>query len=298
MMYGYARVSSETQCFNGQIEALKAAGAEQIFAEKFTGKAANDRKQLQAMLAKVREGDVVVVCKLDRFARSSLDLQTMLKDLDNRGVKFKSLGDPIFDTTTPQGKLMMQVLAAFAEFDRNMIRERCSAGIARAHAQPASAARGVAAAVRGRNSARRCAIAGRRPGHDCAACGFAPKQGRGGCGCQPHRTDRVHVATEERMGGQVRAVLSEIEVIEAGPCSPRTRPAAARLRRIGGRRLSVRRPSRQEWPLVFHPSRRHRRLDRLEPMPPLPPPAIACLQGLKIRHNPVALGVKPWPTST
>jgi DNA invertase Pin-like site-specific DNA recombinase len=59
----------------------------------------------------------------------------MLKDLDNRGVKFKSLGDPIFDTTTPQGKLMMQVLAAFAEFDRNMIRERCSAGIARAKAE-------------------------------------------------------------------------------------------------------------------------------------------------------------------
>jgi DNA invertase Pin-like site-specific DNA recombinase len=134
MMYGYARVSSETQCFNGQIDQLKAAGAEQIFAEKFTGKAAADRKQLQALLAKVRQGDVIVVCKLDRFARSTRDLLNMLHDLEQRGVGFRSLGDSV-DTTTPAGKLMLQMLAAIAEFERGMIRERCSAGMARAKAE-------------------------------------------------------------------------------------------------------------------------------------------------------------------
>ena len=134
MQYGYARVSSETQSYDGQIEALKAAGCQQVFAEKFTGKEGADRKRLRSLLATVREGDVIVVCKLDRFARSTRDLLNMLHELGQRGVGFRSLGDSI-DTTTPAGRLMLQMLAAIAEFERGMIRERCASGIARAKAE-------------------------------------------------------------------------------------------------------------------------------------------------------------------
>ncbi len=134
MLYGYARVSSETQSFAGQVAELSAAGAVKVFAEKFTGKVAADRKQLQALLAKVREGDVIVVTKLDRFARSTRDLLNLMHELEQRGVGFRALGDSV-DTTTPAGRLMLQMLAAIAEFERGMIRERCAAGIARAKAE-------------------------------------------------------------------------------------------------------------------------------------------------------------------
>jgi DNA invertase Pin-like site-specific DNA recombinase len=134
MMYGYARVSSDTQDHAGQVEALKTAGCEQIFAEKQTGKTAADRKQLQVLLAKAQPGDVIVVTKLDRFARSTRDLLNMLHDLEQSGVGFRSLGDAI-DTTSPAGRLMLQMLAAIAEFERGMIRERCNAGLARAKSE-------------------------------------------------------------------------------------------------------------------------------------------------------------------
>jgi DNA invertase Pin-like site-specific DNA recombinase len=122
------------QKFDGQVAELKAAGASRIFSEKFTGSAAADRKQLQALLRKVREGDVIIVTKLDRFARSTRDLLNMLHDLAERGIGFRSLGDSV-DTTTPAGKLMLTMLGAIAEFERGMIRERCSAGMARAKAE-------------------------------------------------------------------------------------------------------------------------------------------------------------------
>jgi DNA invertase Pin-like site-specific DNA recombinase len=131
MLYGYARVSSESQNHAGQASDLKAAGVSRIYAEKFTGIEGSDHKQLKALLAKVREGDVIVVTKLDRFARSTRDLLNMLHELNERGIGFRSLGEAI-DTTTPAGKLMLTMLGAIAEFERAMIRERCSAGIARA----------------------------------------------------------------------------------------------------------------------------------------------------------------------
>jgi DNA invertase Pin-like site-specific DNA recombinase len=134
MLYGYARVSSDTQDHAGQVEALRAAGCEQIFAEKQTGKTAADRKQLQVLLAKAQPGDVIVVTKLDRFARSTRDLLNMLHDLEQCGVGFRSLGDTI-DTTTPAGRLMLQMLAAIAQFERDMIAERCRAGLARAKSE-------------------------------------------------------------------------------------------------------------------------------------------------------------------
>ena len=131
MLYGYARVSSDTQDHAGQVEALKAAGCEQIFAEKQTGKTAADRKQLQVLLAKAQPGDVIVVCRLDRFARSSRDLLNMLHDLEQCGVGFRSLGDSV-DTTSPAGQLMLAMLAAISQFERSIIAERCRAGLERA----------------------------------------------------------------------------------------------------------------------------------------------------------------------
>jgi DNA invertase Pin-like site-specific DNA recombinase len=135
MLYGYARVSSATQSFDGQVEALKAAGCGQIFAEKFTGKAAADRKQLQAMLAKVTKGDVIVVTKLDRFGRSTRDLLDMAEDLERRGIGFKSLGDPMIDTTSATGRFVRTMLSALTQMERELIRERCSIGMARAKAE-------------------------------------------------------------------------------------------------------------------------------------------------------------------
>jgi DNA invertase Pin-like site-specific DNA recombinase len=135
MCYGYARVSSETQSYDGQLEALKAAGCDKTFAEKHSGKAASDRKQLQALLGKVVEGDVVVVTKIDRFARSTLDLLAMLKDLEARGVGSKSLGDPMIDTTSAHGERLLTMLGAIATFERRLIKQRCSEGIARAKAE-------------------------------------------------------------------------------------------------------------------------------------------------------------------
>jgi DNA invertase Pin-like site-specific DNA recombinase len=130
-MYGYARVSSETQSYEGQLEALRATGCENLCREIYRQ---GDRKQLQALLGQVGEGDVVVVAKIDRFARSTLDLLTMLKDLE-AGVGFKSLGDPMIDTTSAYGELLLTMLGAIATFERRLIRQRCSEGTARAKAE-------------------------------------------------------------------------------------------------------------------------------------------------------------------
>lgn len=135
MIYGYARVSSKSQCFNGQVDALKAAGCDEIVSEKVSGKDIDGRKALQGLLAKVREGDVIIVHKLDRWARSVVDLLSTLDDLSKRGVGFKSLGDSWCDTTTASGRFVMTVMGGMAEFQRSLIRERCAEGIARAKAE-------------------------------------------------------------------------------------------------------------------------------------------------------------------
>jgi DNA invertase Pin-like site-specific DNA recombinase len=132
--YGYARVSSLTQDYSPQVAALTKAGCEEIIGEKVSGKDAEGRERLQALLAQVAEGDIIVVTKLDRFARNTRELLNMLHDLGERGVGFKSLGDPV-DTTTPQGRLVTQIFAALAEFERALIRERCAIGTAAAKAR-------------------------------------------------------------------------------------------------------------------------------------------------------------------
>jgi DNA invertase Pin-like site-specific DNA recombinase len=130
---GYARVSTEGQNLTGQLEALKAAGAETIFREKISGARA-DRPQLAKLMSALQAGDVVVVTKLDRLGRSTRELLDLIERIGKVGAAFRSLGDPLFDTTSSQGRLVSTLLAAIAEFERELIKERTGDGRTRAMA--------------------------------------------------------------------------------------------------------------------------------------------------------------------
>jgi DNA invertase Pin-like site-specific DNA recombinase len=129
---GYARVSTRDQSLEIQIEQLKAAGCEKIFHEKQSGAKSDNRPQLARLLKAVGPGDVVVITRLDRLARSSRDLLNIIHDLNEAGAAFRSLADPWCDTTTPHGKLILTVLGGLAEFERTLIMSRTEAGIQRA----------------------------------------------------------------------------------------------------------------------------------------------------------------------
>jgi DNA invertase Pin-like site-specific DNA recombinase len=132
-MIGYARVSTQDQDLNGQLAALKGAGASTVFKEKVSGVKA-DRPQLAKLMASLGKGDVVVVTKLDRLGRSTRELLDLIHRIDQAGAAFRSLGDPLFDTSTSQGRLLVTMLAAIAEFERDLIRERTGDGRKRAMA--------------------------------------------------------------------------------------------------------------------------------------------------------------------
>lgn len=132
-LIGYARVSTEDQGLEVQLAALKGAGCERIFAEKLSGKSRTGRSELEACLKALAPGDVLVVTKLDRLARSLIDLVTILNGLVERGVGFRCLTQAI-DLTTSMGKFIMQVMGAVAEFERDLIVERTREGVARAKA--------------------------------------------------------------------------------------------------------------------------------------------------------------------
>lgn len=131
MIYGYARVSTEGQTLNAQLEALREAGAGKIFQEKASG-ARTERKQLARALDALEPGDTLLITRLDRLARSTRDLLNILDTVAKRGAAFKSLADPWADTTTPHGKLIVTVLGGLAEFERSLIHARTSEGRARA----------------------------------------------------------------------------------------------------------------------------------------------------------------------
>jgi DNA invertase Pin-like site-specific DNA recombinase len=133
-VYGYARVSSDGQTLDGQTASLKAAGAEAVFAEKMTG-VKTDRAALARCMASLGPGDVLLVTKLDRLARSTRDLLNTLATISDKGASFRSLGDGWADTTTPHGKLMITVLGGLAEFERHLILSRTSEGRQRAMAR-------------------------------------------------------------------------------------------------------------------------------------------------------------------
>jgi DNA invertase Pin-like site-specific DNA recombinase len=131
--YGYARVSTDGQSLQSQTQALQGVGCARIFAEKISG-AYSDRPQLAKAIAALGQGDTLVVCKLDRLARSTRDLLNTLDAIGKAGATFKSLADGWADTTTPHGRLMLTVLGGLAEFERHLILTRTSEGRTRAQA--------------------------------------------------------------------------------------------------------------------------------------------------------------------
>ena len=134
MIVAYARVSTDGQTLDAQQSALKAAGAERIFAEKVSG-AKTDRKQLAKAIDALGAGDVLLVTRLDRLARSTRDLLNVLDAIGKAGAGFKSLGDPLIDTSSAHGKQILAILGALAEFEREVIRERTQAGLQAARAR-------------------------------------------------------------------------------------------------------------------------------------------------------------------
>ncbi len=134
MRYGYARVSTDGQSVVAQVEQLTQAGAEKVFKEKVSG-AVTHRQQLQRVLDVLDEGDVLLVTRLDRLARSTRDLLNTLALVAEKKAGFRSLNDTWADTTTAHGRLMLTILAGLAEFERELIRARTGEGRERAKAR-------------------------------------------------------------------------------------------------------------------------------------------------------------------
>jgi DNA invertase Pin-like site-specific DNA recombinase len=133
-VYGYARVSTDGQTLAVQDAQLRAAGVVKTYSEKASG-AQSDRPELTKLLKRLDQGDVLVVTRLDRLARSTRDLLNILDTVAKAGAGFRSLADAWADTTTPHGRLMLTVLGGLAEFERELIRARTGEGRKRAQAR-------------------------------------------------------------------------------------------------------------------------------------------------------------------
>lgn len=127
MKFGYARVSTTEQNLDLQIDALKAKKCDHIFSEKISSRT-KYRPELERLLSQLRVDDELIIYKLDRIARSTTELLNLIENLTNKGVTVKSLNEKWADTTTPAGKAMITVFAGFAEFERDLIRQRTSDG--------------------------------------------------------------------------------------------------------------------------------------------------------------------------
>ena len=134
MKYGYARVSTTDQDLTLQIDALEKAGCSIIRQEKRSGTSLNGREELNTLLEFLREGDELVVTRIDRLARSLRDLQNLVHLLNKKGVTLKAIEQPI-DTSTSAGKAFLDMLGVFAEFETNLRKERQMEGIAKAKAK-------------------------------------------------------------------------------------------------------------------------------------------------------------------
>ena len=170
MLVGYARVSSVGQSLEVQREQLQAAGCEKLFEEKRSGRTAADRPQLQAALEFVREGDTLVVTRLDRLARSITDLRQLVDGLAAKCVGFRCLQQGALDTTRSDGKLLLNILGSFAEFEADIRRERQREGIAKAKA--AGVYRGRKPSIEA-SSIRAALDAGEKPSHLAKRLGIA-----------------------------------------------------------------------------------------------------------------------------
>src|SRR5260370_31928746 len=131
---GFVRVSREVETFDAKGATLTAAGAGRVYAEKVSG-AVTDRKALAKAIAALDAGDVLLVTRLDRLARSTRDLLNVLDTISTKGAGFRSIADAWADTTTPHGRLMLTVLGGLAEFERELIKARTDEGRKRAHAR-------------------------------------------------------------------------------------------------------------------------------------------------------------------
>ena len=140
-LIGYARVSTKEDCqvLDRQLDALKGAKCDRVFEDRISG-AATERPGLAACLDYVRSGDVLIVLDLDRLGRRARDLIGLIEDLEKRGVGFRAINSPM-DTTTPAGRAFLQIQAAFAEMERNLIRQRVNEGLAAARARGRSGGR-------------------------------------------------------------------------------------------------------------------------------------------------------------
>jgi len=127
MILGYARVSTEDQSLDAQLDALKEVGAKRVYADKISG-SVQKRPELDRLLDQLRDGDVVVVTKYDRLARSLKDLLEIVEAIKGKGAGFRSLAEDI-DTTTPAGRLVFHVFASIAQFERERISERTREGL-------------------------------------------------------------------------------------------------------------------------------------------------------------------------
>ena len=135
-LVGYARVSTDDQDLSLQMDSLLGLGITQddIYTDKVSG-AKTDRPGLGACLAKLQEGDTLVVWRLDRLGRSMHHLVELIEELRNRGIGFRSVSDGLIDTTSPSGELIFHIFSALAQFERRLIQERTKAGLASARAR-------------------------------------------------------------------------------------------------------------------------------------------------------------------
>lgn len=143
-LIGYARVSTIEQGLALQLDALHAVGATRIFEDRGVSGAKTDRPGLNAALSFLRDGDTLVVWKLDRLGRSMTHLLQTVTDLEGRGIGFRSLTENV-DTTTPTGRLVFHIFGALGQFERDLIRERTNAGLMAAAARGRKGGRPVAA---------------------------------------------------------------------------------------------------------------------------------------------------------
>ncbi len=134
MIVGYARVSSAGQSLEVQLDALTTAGCDKVFQEKKSGTTADGRQALADAIEFIREGDTLVITRLDRLARSSVDLHNIIARLNAKGVKFRCLQQAGVDTDSGMGKLVLAILGAVAEFETDIRKERQKEGIEKAKA--------------------------------------------------------------------------------------------------------------------------------------------------------------------
>jgi DNA invertase Pin-like site-specific DNA recombinase len=190
MLYGYARVSTDGQSLASQDAELRAAGCLKVYAEKISG-ARSDRPELAKVLKRLESGDVLMVTRLDRLARSTRDLLNILDDIAKRDAGFKSLHDAWADTTSAHGRLMVTILAGLAEFERELILARTGEGRKRAKARGVKFGRPSALTAHQRQEAMQ-------------------RLARGEAQADVARTFNVSQATISRMVGDVTALRSSL----------------------------------------------------------------------------------------